>query len=115
MASLASISTATTWPATPAQKFFETYRLAVEGQDFNTPGLGTLYYSPTVIFHNTNGTIYHGAEQMWTWMRDLFAPFERMHHPFEHCVEIANGDGCVPFSPPAGPPFQISCNLQLSL
>lgn len=26
-------------------------------------------------------------------MRDLFAPFERMYHLFQHCVEISNGDG----------------------
>jgi hypothetical protein len=90
---LTSTSNASTWPATRAQKFFETYRLAVEAQAFNTPGLGPRYYSPSVIFHNTNGTIYRGAEQMWEWMRELFAPFERMHHPFEHCVEVANGDG----------------------
>jgi hypothetical protein len=30
---------------------------------------------------------------MWNWMRELFAPFERITHPFEHCVEIANSDG----------------------
>lgn len=49
-ASLTSICAPSTWPATPVQKFFETYRLAVEAQDFNKSGLGTLYYSPTVIF-----------------------------------------------------------------
>jgi hypothetical protein len=49
-ATLSSISTPSTWPATPVQQFFDTYRLAVEAQAFNTPGLGTLYYSPTVIF-----------------------------------------------------------------
>jgi len=68
-AALTPISTPTIYPATRVQKFFETYRLVVEAQAFKTPGLGTLYYSlpHTVIFHNTNGSAYHGAAQMWDW------------------------------------------------
>ena len=94
MATLTSIvSHRPDFPETPAQTFFDTYRQAVDDGKFNSHGQCALYYAPDVVFHNSNGSTYHGLEDLWNWLKDLLSPFEKVHHAFHHCVEIANPPG----------------------
>ncbi len=87
------VSTPSQWAATTAQKFFESYKTGVEHNEFRKREFISRYYAPDVVFHNCNATTYHGQDEMYVWMKDLFAPFEKMWHPIQHCMEISNGDG----------------------
>ena len=31
-------------------------------------------------FYNTNGILYHGGDEIWSWMKSLFGPFGAVHH-----------------------------------
>ncbi|KAF5985789.1 hypothetical protein FCOIX_1904 [Fusarium coicis] len=46
-----------------------------------------------VIFHNQNNAVYHGRDEMWAWMKELFDVFERIQHDWIHLVEIERDDG----------------------
>jgi hypothetical protein len=79
-------------PRTRAQRFIRDYSMRVDRKDFDTCG-GLRYYSTNVTFHNQNNAEYHGGEQAWTWMKELFAPFEKMRHDVHQLYEIDPGDG----------------------
>jgi hypothetical protein len=78
-------------PTTPAQRFFHQYVSAVDSKGYNT-GSGLRFYSPTVTFHNQNGAVYHGGDEMWAWMKKLFGVFSRIQHDWIHFVEIELDD-----------------------
>lgn len=78
-------------PTTPAQRFFHQYVSAVDSKDYNT-GSGLKFYSPTVTFHNQNGAVYHGGDEMWAWMKNLFGVFSKIQHDWIHFVEIELDD-----------------------
>ena len=74
-------------PTTPTQRFFHQYASTVDSKGYNS-GSGLKFYSPTVTFHNQNGAVYHGGDEMWAWMKKLFGVFSRIRHDFIHFVEI---------------------------
>jgi hypothetical protein len=78
-------------PQTPAQRFFHQYVSTVDAKGYNT-GSGLKFYSPTVTFHNQNGAVYHGGDEMWAWMKKLFGVFSKLQHDFVHFVEIELDD-----------------------
>lgn len=78
-------------PQSPAQVFYKEYVSTMDSGGFNQ-GSGTCFYAPSVIYHAPNGTTYHDGDQMWRWMRELFAPFERLNHPIHSVREIAHTD-----------------------
>jgi hypothetical protein len=77
----------TTGPQTPTQRFFHQYVLTVDSAGYNS-GSGLRFYSPTVTFHNQNGAVYHGGDEMWAWMKKLFGVFSKIRHDWIHFVEI---------------------------
>jgi hypothetical protein len=77
---------------TRAQNFFLDYGNSVDNYRF-TEGSGMKYYSKHVVFHNQNGAEYHGADQMWTWMKRLFGEFARLQHPILQLWDIEQADG----------------------
>lgn len=77
---------------TPVQNFVLHYANAVDNNEF-TEGSGLKYYSKDVVFHNQNGAEYHGGEQMWAWMKRLFADFGRLRHDILEFWEIEEDDG----------------------
>lgn len=81
-------------PQTPAQWFLVAYATVVNVGGYNDPASsGLRFYAPSVKYHNTNGVVYYGGEQMWDWMKELFEPFEKMEHPLHHILEISRPDG----------------------
>jgi hypothetical protein len=78
-------------PTTPTQRFFQSYVSTVDSKGYNS-GSGLEFYSPTVTFHNQNGAVYHGGEEMWAWMKKLFGVFERIRHDWIHFAEIELDD-----------------------
>lgn len=87
--------TASQWsagPTTPAAKLFHAYVENVDTAAYNRQPQSK-FYSNTVTFHNTNGATYNSADEMTAWMRELFAPFEKMNHTYDRLREIDNGDG----------------------
>jgi hypothetical protein len=48
----------------------------------------TRYYLPTATFYNTNGVVYHTSDAIWTWMIELFAPLEYIHHDYISFLEF---------------------------
>jgi hypothetical protein len=82
----------TTGPSTPTQRFLAQYIATVDSKGYNT-GSGLKFYSKDVTFHNQNNAVYHGGEEMWAWMKKLFAAFERIRHDWVHLVEIERDDG----------------------
>ncbi|GIZ44721.1 hypothetical protein CKM354_000791200 [Cercospora kikuchii] len=47
----------------------------------------TKYYSPKVLFRSETGKLFHGAEEMKTWMKDLFFSFEKIQHVPEYYMQ----------------------------
>jgi hypothetical protein len=79
-------------PTTPTQRFLQQYVATVDSKGYNV-GSGLKFYSEDVTFHNQNNAVYHGGEQMWAWMKKLFAVFERIRQDWVHLVEIERDDG----------------------
>jgi hypothetical protein len=79
-------------PHTPAAKFFKAYGDAVDAAQYNE-GVGERFYSPAVVYHNQNNAEYHGATQMWAWMKQLFNQFKKLQHQIHIAREIARPDG----------------------
>ena len=79
-------------PSTPIQRFLQTYVATIDSKGYNV-GSGLKFYSEDVTFHNQNNAVYHGGEEMWTWMKKLFSVFERIRHDWVHLVEIERDDG----------------------
>lgn len=79
-------------PSTPTQRFLQQYVATVDSKGYDF-GSGLKFYSEDVTFHNQNNAVYHGGEQMWAWMKKLFAVFERIRHDWVHLVEIERDDG----------------------
>jgi len=77
---------------TAAQKFFLHYATAVDSKAF-TEGSGLKYYSKDMVFHNQNNAEYHGADQMWAWMKQIFGQFERLRHDILQMWDIKQDDG----------------------
>lgn len=79
-------------PKTPAAALFHAYVHNVDTGGYNKQSQGK-FYSENLKFINCNGVVYYGYEQMTTWMRELFAPFESMKHTHDKFREIDNEDG----------------------
>ena len=79
-------------PSTPIQRFLQRYVATIDSKGYNV-GSGLKFYSEDVTFHNQNNAVYHGGEEMWTWMKKLFSVFERIRHDWVHLVEIERDDG----------------------
>lgn len=77
---------------TPAQNFFLDYGNTVDNYRF-TEGSGLKYYSKDLVFHNQNGAEYHGGDQMWAWMKRLFAEFGRLQHQIHQMWDIEEEGG----------------------
>jgi hypothetical protein len=77
---------------TPVQNFFLHYGAMVDTYGF-MEGSGLRYYSKEVTFHNQNGAEYHGGEQMWAWMKQLFGQFSKLQHPIHQMWDIEEDDG----------------------
>ncbi|KAI0259030.1 hypothetical protein BC834DRAFT_908318 [Gloeopeniophorella convolvens] len=50
----------------------------VLGSDLDSHGPFSRWYAPSAVFYNGDGVVYQGGERIWTWMHDLFGPFERL-------------------------------------
>jgi hypothetical protein len=46
--------------------------------DLSIPNSATKFYSPTARFFNTNNVTYNGADNIKTWMQELFSPFRKI-------------------------------------
>lgn len=79
---------------TPTQMFFEAYANAVNTRTFDEAPM-TRWYAPSVNTRSETLKEFHGAQAMADWMRDLFIPFERIHHIPETYLEHTNPDGTV--------------------
>lgn len=64
-------------PQTPAQRFFADYAAGVDSGSYKH-GSRLEWDSSNLVYHNCNGVVYHGGDQMWAWMKTLFAPFSGM-------------------------------------
>ncbi|KAM0235170.1 hypothetical protein ACHAPO_005966 [Fusarium lateritium] len=79
-------------PQSPTQKFFKQYVNAVDSRGYDS-GSGLKFYSKDVVFHNQNGAIYYGGDEMWAWMKKLFDVFERIQHDWVQFLEVERDDG----------------------
>ncbi|KAI0259027.1 hypothetical protein BC834DRAFT_908311 [Gloeopeniophorella convolvens] len=51
----------------------------VRGCDLDSHGPFSRWCAPSAVFYNGDGVVlYEGGERIWTWMHDLFSPFERL-------------------------------------
>ncbi|KAI0259668.1 hypothetical protein BC834DRAFT_904921 [Gloeopeniophorella convolvens] len=64
--------------AHPALRFLEQYTNMVRDCDLGSHGPSSRWYAPSAVFYNGDGVVYQGGEHIWTWMHDLFGPFERL-------------------------------------
>lgn len=62
----------------PVLCFMEKYVVKVESLDLSGPFHA--WYAPSCNFYNTDGVVYKGGDEVWTWMQTLFAPFLGVHH-----------------------------------
>lgn len=88
------IDNAWTWttedPNKPSeQKFFEAYGRSVDSLTFAQTSM-TQWYSSKVTFRSETGKLFHGAEEMKTWMKDLFFSFEKIKHVPEYYVQYSS-------------------------
>ncbi|KAJ9616792.1 hypothetical protein H2200_000511 [Cladophialophora chaetospira] len=74
-------------PQTPAQELLHAYGRAVDNYGYEQ-GSGLQFYSKDVVFHNQNNVDYHGASQMWPWMKQLFGQFAKMRHDILRLTEV---------------------------
>lgn len=79
-------------PQTPASRLFRTYVSNVDSAAYQQQAQDQ-YYSQAVVFHNCNGSAYYGAGEIRQWLKDIFAPFERVSHTIDSVQEIDRGDG----------------------
>ena len=79
-------------PATPVQRFFEQCVSTVDAHGSNF-GSAPDFYSKNAVFHNQNSAIYRGADKMRTWIKQLFADFERIARDVVSLLEIERDDG----------------------
>jgi hypothetical protein len=64
--------------AVPAFSFIEKYSNKVDSLKISGPF--HTWYAPSCNFYNTNGVVYHGGDEIWSWMVSLFGPFSAVHH-----------------------------------
>ncbi|KAH8703932.1 hypothetical protein BGW36DRAFT_370245 [Talaromyces proteolyticus] len=62
----------------PALAFVEKYSDKIDSLEISGPFHD--WYAPSCTFFNTNGTVYHGGDEIWTWMKSLFGPFSVVCH-----------------------------------
>lgn len=67
--------------AVPALAFIEQYARTVDS--LNLTAVFSDWYAPSSIFYNSDGVIYRGGDEIWTWMKSLFGPFSALHHEVE--------------------------------
>jgi len=82
-----------TGPRTPAQAFYHQYAFAVTVKNLSDRDIPQ-FYADNAVFHNQNGVDYSGG-QIWPWIEQLFAQFEKLSHDLVKVWEIQNDDGRV--------------------
>ncbi|TAQ90316.1 hypothetical protein B7494_g1353 [Chlorociboria aeruginascens] len=74
-----------------ALRFLEHYAQKINSAEYS--GSYLPYYHPDAVFHDATGVDYVGGEAIWTWIRGLFAPFEKIYMEGKHILVIAKPDG----------------------
>lgn len=64
--------------AIPALRFLEVYTKKVDAIDITGPFHN--WYAPSARFYNSNGTVYNGGQEIWSWIGGLFGPFVSVYH-----------------------------------
>jgi len=77
---------------TASQRFFAEYAKTVDNYGF-TSGSGSRFYGKDVVFHNQNNVDYHGSDQMWSWMKQIFGQFEHLRHDIHWAWDIEQTNG----------------------
>jgi len=62
----------------PILSFIAKYAAKVDSKDLSQSF--DAWYAPSATFYNSDGLIYTGGHDIWTWMRTLFAQFEKVEH-----------------------------------
>src|ERR1039457_3480831 len=75
----------------PALRFIEQYASIVDSLDLSTTPYSA-FYSPSAIFHYTNGDVYTSGPQIWEWMKRLFSPFDKLQHELVEVRVISETD-----------------------
>ncbi|KAL6917232.1 hypothetical protein FSST1_008727 [Fusarium sambucinum] len=57
-------------PQSPTQKFFKQYVNAVDSRGYDS-GSGLKFYSKDVVFHNQNGAIYYGGDEIQIYTQNV--------------------------------------------
>ena len=65
----------------PILAFIETYSNKVDSLDLS--GNFHNWYAPSCKFYNTNGVVYDGGDEIWTWMHGLFGAFDLVKHDYK--------------------------------
>ncbi|KAL6901049.1 hypothetical protein GGI43DRAFT_383394 [Trichoderma evansii] len=62
----------------PVLSFIEKYCNKVDSLEITGPFHH--WYAQSCNFYNTNGIVYHGGDNTWNWMKDLFGQVIALHH-----------------------------------
>jgi hypothetical protein len=80
----------------PSLDFISLYAAQVDTLDLSGPY--STWYSHKSLFYNPDGTIHNGGSAIWTYMRGLFGPFEKVEHTILktwvlQSVDVKEGEG----------------------
>ncbi|KAH8649563.1 hypothetical protein BGZ61DRAFT_487946 [Ilyonectria robusta] len=64
--------------AIPALSFIEKYSNKVDSLEISGPFHS--WYAPSCNFYNANGVVLRSGDEIWTWMKSLFGPFDAVQH-----------------------------------
>jgi hypothetical protein len=69
----------------PSLAFILKYSSTVDSLDLSSSS--TTWYAPSAVFYNGDGHTYSGGDEIWNWMRSLFARFSKLRHDYK-CTRV---------------------------